>query len=62
MCGLKVSSTTESSYVNPYKYRCSSIGAHSCQAMARLHNGGPSGCQKSNTLSYWNRIKACSGH
>ncbi|VDP49297.1 unnamed protein product [Heligmosomoides polygyrus] len=49
------------SYVNRYKYRCSSIGANSCQAMARLHNGGPSGCQRSSTLPYWNSIKACYG-
>ncbi|CAJ0601929.1 unnamed protein product [Cylicocyclus nassatus] len=46
-------------YINRYKKKCASIGQDSCQAMARLHNGGPSGCSKSATIKYWNAIKKC---
>ncbi|VDP49298.1 unnamed protein product [Heligmosomoides polygyrus] len=45
------------SYVNRYKSHCTSIGEDSCEAMARLHNGGPFGCNKTSTDSYWNKIK-----
>ncbi|XP_062589615.1 lysozyme-like [Saccostrea cucullata] len=28
-----------------------------CESYARLHNGGPSGCRKSSTKTYWNDVK-----
>ncbi|XP_069133458.1 lysozyme-like [Argopecten irradians] len=31
--------------------------AHNCESYARIHNGGPKGCQHSYTLDYWNGIR-----
>jgi hypothetical protein len=28
-----------------------------CETIARIHNGGPSGPEKNNTLVYWNKVK-----
>ncbi|CAJ0601934.1 unnamed protein product [Cylicocyclus nassatus] len=45
-------------YYNRYKGLCpSSQGA--CQKMARLHNGGPSGCKIKATVGYWKAVKKC---
>ncbi|XP_052082940.1 lysozyme-like [Mytilus californianus] len=35
-----------------------------CEDYARMHNGGPSGCKKSSTNWYWNKIKeaGCNRH
>ncbi|KAF8358876.1 ilys-5 [Pristionchus pacificus] len=46
-------------YVNRYKSKCPNKG--SCEQMSRLHNGGPNGCNNSNTVGYWNSIKSCCG-
>ncbi|VDI74514.1 Hypothetical predicted protein [Mytilus galloprovincialis] len=29
-----------------------------CEDYARMHNGGPTGCRKSSTRSYWRKIRA----
>ncbi|KAH7696041.1 Protein ILYS-3 [Aphelenchoides avenae] len=44
-------------YVKRYKGGCS--GKSACETMARLHNGGPSGCKISGTVGYWNDVKKC---
>ncbi|KAI1714187.1 destabilase domain-containing protein [Ditylenchus destructor] len=41
-------------YVNKYKAKCE--GFTECERMVRIHNGGPRGCMKRNTLPYWNYI------
>ncbi|PIO62046.1 Destabilase [Teladorsagia circumcincta] len=48
-------------YINRYKGGCASTGEGACQVMARLHNGGPSGCKISGTVGYWNVIRSCCG-
>uniref|UniRef100_A0A0N5CH27 lysozyme n=1 Tax=Strongyloides papillosus TaxID=174720 RepID=A0A0N5CH27_STREA len=37
--------TCVENYFNRYRYKCP--GKSDCEAMARLHNGGPNGCQSS---------------
>ncbi|KAI6240425.1 Lysozyme [Aphelenchoides fujianensis] len=44
-------------YYNRYRHKCSEVDDE-CEKMSRLHNGGPAGCQKSATVSYWNRVKS----
>ncbi|KAH7704626.1 Protein ILYS-3 [Aphelenchoides avenae] len=46
-------------YVNRYKANCD--GKSDCEAMARLHNGGPQGCNRPGTQGYWDAIKQCAG-
>ncbi|GMR45636.1 hypothetical protein PMAYCL1PPCAC_15831 [Pristionchus mayeri] len=46
-------------YVNRYKSKCPNKPA--CEQMSRLHNGGPNGCNNSNTVAYYNSIKSCCG-
>ncbi|KAL3886265.1 hypothetical protein ACJMK2_026272 [Sinanodonta woodiana] len=29
-----------------------------CETYARIHNGGPRGCKRSNTLTYWQRVQS----
>ncbi|KAK6039356.1 Destabilase [Cooperia oncophora] len=41
-----------------YKVACPYTGDGNLH-MARLHNGGPSGCKISGTEQYWNAIKKC---
>ncbi|KAI6183063.1 Lysozyme [Aphelenchoides bicaudatus] len=42
-------------YTRRYGHRCGV--SNSCEKIARLHNGGPNGCNKHATISYWNRMK-----
>uniref|UniRef100_A0A0K0EW35 lysozyme n=1 Tax=Strongyloides venezuelensis TaxID=75913 RepID=A0A0K0EW35_STRVS len=49
--------TCVESYFHRYRFNCP--GKSDCEAMARLHNGGPSGCYSTSTDGYWNRIKKC---
>uniref|UniRef100_A0A0N5AUU4 lysozyme n=1 Tax=Syphacia muris TaxID=451379 RepID=A0A0N5AUU4_9BILA len=56
---LSCAKTCVNNYINRYKGMCSGVGE--CQRMSRLHNGGPSGCKYSSTVSYWNAIKSCCG-
>ncbi|KAI6234737.1 Lysozyme [Aphelenchoides fujianensis] len=44
-------------YYNRYRHKCSEVDDE-CEKMARLHNGGPAGCQKSATFPYWERVKS----
>uniref|UniRef100_A0A914VM54 lysozyme n=1 Tax=Plectus sambesii TaxID=2011161 RepID=A0A914VM54_9BILA len=46
-------------YIQRYAFECPNVGA--CQQMARLHNGGPNGCNEGGTLGYWNVIQQCCG-
>ncbi|CAJ0601947.1 unnamed protein product [Cylicocyclus nassatus] len=54
------STTCVKAYYNRYKRLCPSSQG-TCQKMARLHNGGPSGCKKQATVGYWNAVKKCCG-
>lgn len=38
------------------RYGDSTCGT-TCEDYARMHNGGPEGCNKSATNAYWNKIK-----
>jgi len=46
-------------YVKRYGGNCG--GKSACEKMARIHNGGPSGCKKAATNPYWNGIRKCLG-
>uniref|UniRef100_A0A914VNN9 lysozyme n=1 Tax=Plectus sambesii TaxID=2011161 RepID=A0A914VNN9_9BILA len=45
-------------YMNRYGGNCP--GRSDCERMARIHNGGPYGCN-SGTDWYWNKISQCMG-
>jgi len=45
------------SYMNRYGSFCQANPT--CQVYARIHNGGPYGCQQDYTIDYWNRVSAC---
>lgn len=52
------SETCIRNYVNRYRSMCPGRGE--CETMARLHNGGPSGCTsayRSKTDGYWQRVQ-----
>ena len=46
-------------YMNRYARRCTGNREPTCEDYARIHNGGPNGCQNSNTLGYWQKVSAC---
>ncbi|KAK0411878.1 hypothetical protein QR680_005895 [Steinernema hermaphroditum] len=46
-------------YIKRYSSKCSGKG--SCEKTARLHNGGPNGCNKAATVGYWGKVKKCCG-
>ena len=48
-------------YLQRYTARCTGGRAPTCEDNARVHNGGPEGCQHSDTLSYWQRVHQCCG-
>uniref|UniRef100_A0A0K0EW41 lysozyme n=1 Tax=Strongyloides venezuelensis TaxID=75913 RepID=A0A0K0EW41_STRVS len=47
--------TSVKNYFDRYQNKCPDVPP--CEAMARLHNGGPNGCNKSATDVYWNGVK-----
>uniref|UniRef100_A0AC34Q7H7 Lysozyme n=1 Tax=Panagrolaimus sp. JU765 TaxID=591449 RepID=A0AC34Q7H7_9BILA len=51
--------TCVENYVKRYAFKCPGVG--DCQRMSRIHNGGPSGCQKPTTVKYWQDIHNCCG-
>ena len=48
-------------YLARYAARCTGGRVPTCEDYARVHNGGPEGCQHSDTLSYWQRVARCCG-
>uniref|UniRef100_A0AC35TPK7 Lysozyme n=1 Tax=Rhabditophanes sp. KR3021 TaxID=114890 RepID=A0AC35TPK7_9BILA len=52
-------STCVENYVKRYSGGCHQYSG--CERTARLHNGGPNGCNVGGTLGYWNVVKACCG-
>ena len=46
-------------YMERYASRCTNGRTPTCQDYARIHNGGPTGCQKSATAGYWTKVSAC---
>lgn len=49
-------------YAAKYGKYCTGGVKPRCQDYARIHNGGPKGCLRSNTLGYWNKINSCLGY
>jgi hypothetical protein len=44
-----------------WEYGCNAVRKHGIgldEARARVHNGGPNGCEKESTLLYWEKVKA----
>ncbi|KAI0215835.1 Lysozyme 1, partial [Lamellibrachia satsuma] len=59
---MECSKTCVHAYMRRYGDRCARKAGRSratCQDYARVHNGGPAGCQYSYTLGYWRKIEAC---
>ncbi|VDM55342.1 unnamed protein product [Angiostrongylus costaricensis] len=50
---------SEPSYHDHYKGRCPATATDLCEAMARLHNGGPKECEKPSTLDYLKDMSVC---
>lgn len=46
-------------YMQRYGTYCTGGRTPTCQDYARIHNGGPTGCQKTATVGYWNKVSAC---
>uniref|UniRef100_A0A1I7Z6C9 lysozyme n=1 Tax=Steinernema glaseri TaxID=37863 RepID=A0A1I7Z6C9_9BILA len=46
-------------YIKRYSSKCPGKG--SCEKTARLHNGGPNGCNVGGTVGYWNKVQRCCG-
>ena len=46
-------------YMNRYASRCTRGRTPTCQDYARVHNGGPSGCRSSGTITYGKRVVSC---
>jgi len=53
------SETCVRAYTRRYGTYCSGNPNPTCEVYARIHNGGPSGCKKSATIGYWNKVNAC---
>ncbi|VDD98046.1 unnamed protein product [Enterobius vermicularis] len=49
--------TCVNNYYKRFSHGCNVAGT--CQKMARIHNGGPHGCEKQATIDYWNWVKSC---
>jgi len=54
---MTCSETCVQSYMRRYAARCDPNPT--CETYARVHNGGPKGCQRSSTIAYWNKVNAC---
>jgi hypothetical protein len=46
-------------YMNRYATLCTGGQEPTCEDYARIHNGGPQGCQSSSTDGYWDKVSAC---
>jgi hypothetical protein len=46
-------------YMQRYANRCTGRRTPTCEDFARVHNGGPKGCQKSYTDGYWSKVQRC---
>ena len=46
-------------YMRRYGTFCTGGSTPTCQDYARIHNGGPRGCQSSATIYYGNKVSAC---
>nr|ABC68610.1 lysozyme [Eisenia andrei] len=56
---MDCSRTCVRSYMKRYGTYCTGGRAPTCQDYARIHNGGPKGCQHASTVGYWNKVKQC---
>ena len=48
-------------YLRRYAEKCTRGRTPTCEDYSRVHNGGPEGCEHSDTLPYWERVKRCCG-
>jgi hypothetical protein len=56
---MACSETCVRAYMRRYAQRCTGRKTPTCQDYARIHNGGPSGCHKQQTLGYWKKVQDC---
>jgi len=54
---MACSETCVKSYMALYGAGCADNPT--CETYARIHNGGPNGCNMDGTLDYWARVKDC---
>jgi hypothetical protein len=47
-------------YAKSYERRTGKTAT--CEVLARIHNGGPKGAERSATVGYWNKVKAALGN
>ena len=58
---MACSQTCVQNYMQRYGTYCTKGRTPTCQDYARIHNGGPNGCNNPNTLSYWRKVQAIYG-
>ena len=56
---MTCSETCLQEYMRKYGTKCTGGLAPTCQDYARIHNGGPRGCTKENTMKFWTKVKQC---
>lgn len=60
---FKCATTCVQNYIGRYYKHCTGYATpECCEDAARIHNGGPKGCQKSATLGYWKKVQTCLQH
>jgi len=62
-CAMKMECSEECvrAYLKRYAEKCTRGRTPTCEDYSRVHNGGPEGCENSDTLSYWQRVMRCCG-
>ena len=63
-CAMQMSCSEQCvrEYLKRYAHKCTRGRTPTCEDYSRVHNGGPEGCEHSDTLSYWKRVKRCCGN
>jgi len=56
---MACSETCVRAYMDRYALTCTGGRPPTCEDVARIHNGGPSGCRSSATLRHWRRVRSC---
>ncbi|CAF1222530.1 unnamed protein product [Didymodactylos carnosus] len=51
--------TCVENYLERYGTYCTGGSEPTCEDYARIHNGGPKGCQTEATTGYWERVQKC---
>lgn len=56
---MKCAEKCINAYMARYGTRCTGGRTPTDEDYARIHNGGPKGCQKKSTLPYWYKVQSC---